>query len=54
MEIDGIRPHAVQPQGTVLATALDNERIQLDLATMEWASDYRGLATGRGRCDWIR
>ena len=54
MTIDGLRPHAVSPQGTVLITALDNERIELDLASMSWASDFRGLATGQGRCEALR
>jgi len=53
MEIDGLRPHAVSAQGPLLATALDNERIQLDLASLEWTSDFRGQATGRGRCEWV-
>lgn len=52
LEVDGVRPHAVFAEGARLATALDNERIQLDLATLEWASDFRGLAFGRGRCEW--
>jgi inner membrane protein len=53
LEIDGLRPHAVSAQGPLLATALDNERIQLDLASLEWTSDFRGQATGRGRCEWL-
>ncbi|MFM8766452.1 MAG: metal-dependent hydrolase [Rubrivivax sp.] len=53
MEIDGLRPHAVSAQGPLLATALDNERILLDLAALEWSSDFRGQATGRGRCEWV-
>jgi hypothetical protein len=52
LQIDGLRPHAVAAQGSTLATAIDNERILLDLASMEWASDFRGQATGRGRCVW--
>jgi inner membrane protein len=52
LEIDGLRPHAVSAQGPWLVTALDNERIQLDLAALEWTSDFRGQATGRGRCAW--
>jgi inner membrane protein len=52
LQIDGLRPHAVAAQGSALATAIDNERITLDLATMEWVSDFRGQATGRGRCVW--
>jgi len=52
LQIDGLRPHAVSAQGSALATAIDNERIVLDLAAMEWTSDFRGQASGRGRCAW--
>lgn len=53
LRIDGQQPYSYSVEGTVLATALDNERILLDLASMEWASDFRGLASGRGRCEWV-
>ena len=36
---------------TVLLTALDNERIQLDTASLTWRSDFRGQATSQGRCE---
>lgn len=52
LRIDGLLPHAVSVRGSALATAIDNERILLDLATMEWTSDFRGQAEGRGRCAW--
>lgn len=53
VRIDGLAPYSysVNPQG--LSTAIDNERIQLDLIRAQWSSDFRGLATGRGRCDVV-
>ena len=53
LQIDGLQPYAFSVDGTALATALDNERIVLDFSSMEWASDFRGLASGRGRCEWL-
>jgi hypothetical protein len=37
------------PHGVM--TAVDNERIQIDLATRQWQSDFRGHASGQGRCE---
>ena len=54
LQIDGQQPYSFSVDGTALATALDNERILLDLSSMEWASDFRGLASGRGRCEWVK
>ncbi|PUE12583.1 hypothetical protein B9Z33_03445 [Limnohabitans sp. T6-20] len=53
VRIDGLAPYSysVNPQG--LSTAIDNERIQLDLNQAQWSSDFRGLASGRGRCDVV-
>jgi hypothetical protein len=34
-------------------TAVDNERIQIDLVTRQWQSDFRGHATGQGRCETV-
>lgn len=53
VRIDGLAPYSysVNPQG--LSTAIDNERIQLDLIRAQWSSDFRGLATGQGRCDVV-
>ena len=53
VRIDGLAPYSfsVNPKG--LSTALDNERIQIDLTQAQWSSDFRGLATGRGRCDVV-
>jgi hypothetical protein len=34
-------------------TAVDNERIQIDLVVRQWQSDFRGQATGQGRCETV-
>ena len=51
LRIDGVEPHGFSliPQGVM--TAVDNERIQIDLSTQQWPSDFRGHATGQGRCE---
>jgi hypothetical protein len=51
LRIDGVEPHGFSliPQGVM--TAVDNERIQIDLSTQQWQSDFRGHATGQGRCE---
>jgi len=53
LHIDGLQPHGFSliPQGVM--TAVDNERIQIDLVTRQWQSDFRGLATGQGRCETV-
>jgi hypothetical protein len=53
VHIDGVQPHGFSliPQGVM--TAVDNERIQIDLVTRQWQSDFRGLATGQGRCETV-
>ncbi|MEK7345758.1 MAG: hypothetical protein AAB176_08690 [Pseudomonadota bacterium] len=50
LRIDGVEPYgfSLVPHGVV--TAVDNERIQIELSARQWQSDFRGLATGRGRC----
>ena len=50
VEIDGVPVYSFSVFETVLLTALDNERIQLDTATLTWRSDFRGQATSEGRC----
>lgn len=50
VEIDGVPVYSFTVYETVLLTALDNERIQLDTATLTWRSDFRGQATSEGRC----
>lgn len=49
--IDGLPVYSFNVQGTTVLTALDNERIQLDLDQQTWSSDFRGLATAQGRCE---
>lgn len=53
VHIDGLQPHGFSliPQGVM--TAIDNERIQIDLVTRQWQSDFRGRATGQGRCETV-
>lgn len=52
--IDGVQVYTFQVRGTVVFTALDNERIRIDLQQMSWSSDFRGLASGQGQCERIR
>ena len=51
LRIDGVEPYgfSLLPHGVM--TAVDNERIQIDLSTRQWQSDFRGHATGQGRCE---
>lgn len=51
VHIDGVEPYSFSliPNGVV--TAVDNERIQIDLVARQWQSDFRGHATGQGRCE---
>jgi hypothetical protein len=51
VHIDGLTPHSFSVDGASVATAIDNERIQIDLRQLLWSSDFRGLASGQGRCD---
>jgi len=53
LRIDGLKPYSfsVHPRG--VSTAIDNERIQIDLTQAQWTSDFRGLASGQGRCETV-
>ncbi len=53
LRIDGLTPYSfsVNPRG--VSTAIDNERIQIDLTQAQWTSDFRGLASGQGRCETL-
>ena len=53
LRIDRLEPHGFSliPQGVM--TAVDNERIQIDLVARQWQSDFRGHATGQGRCETV-
>ncbi len=53
LRIDGVAVHSYAVYGTVIRTALDNERIVLDTASLSWQSDFRGLAQGQGRCERV-
>jgi hypothetical protein len=54
VHIDGVPVYSFAIAGTVILTALDNERIQIDTAAQTWTSDFRGLATSQGRCERAR
>ena len=49
--IDGVPVHTFAVRGTTILTALDNERIQIDVAALSWRSDFRGVASSEGRCE---
>lgn len=51
LRIDGVAVYSFAVNGTVIRTALDNERIVLDTASGQWQSDFRGQAQGQGRCE---
>jgi hypothetical protein len=51
--IDGQVAYRFAVQDTLILTALDNERIQIDVAAQRWSSDFRGLATAQGRCERV-
>ena len=51
VRIDGLTPHSFSVDADSIATAIDNERIQIDLRRAQWTSDFRGLASGQGRCE---
>ena len=49
--IDGLKPYSFNANldGLVL-TAIDNERIVIDLKQASWTSDFRDHASGEGPC----
>lgn len=51
VQIDGVPVYTFAIQETVILTAVDNERIQIDTAAQTWSSDFRGQATAMGRCE---
>lgn len=53
VQIDGVAVHTFAIAGTLILTSQDNERIRIDTAAQTWSSDFRGLATGEGRCDMV-
>jgi len=48
--VDGVGVHSFAVADTTILTSQDNERIQLDVDRLTWQSDFRGVATGQGRC----
>lgn len=53
LRIDGVAVYSYAVDGTAIRTALDNERIVFDSATLSWQSDFRGLARAQGRCERV-
>ena len=53
LHIDGVEPHGFSLIAQGVMTAVDNERIQIDLVARQWQSDFRGHATGQGRCETV-
>lgn len=53
VQVDGIPVYAFAVRGTLILTALDNERILVDTAGPVWRSDFRGAASGQGRCERV-
>ncbi len=51
LRVDGVPVHSFAIEGTVIRTALDNERSVLDTTSGQWQSDFRGLAQAQGRCE---
>lgn len=51
VRVDGVPVYSFTRQGPLIRTALDNERIEIDLGQPPgWASNFRGLASGLGHC----
>ena len=53
LRIDGLEPYGFSLVPNGVMTAVDNERIQIDLSTRQWQSDFRGHAFGQGRCETV-
>ena len=53
VSIDGVKVYTFDVRDTWILTSMDNERIQINTATLAWTSDFRGLASAQGRCDWL-
>jgi hypothetical protein len=51
VRIDGLAVNSFAVRDTTVLTSQDNERIQIDFSERTWSSDFRGLASGQGRCD---
>lgn len=51
LRIDGQAVYTFAVRDTTVFTSQDNERIQIDFGEGTWRSDFRGLASGQGRCE---
>ena len=51
VRIDGQAVYTFSVRDTTVLTSQDNERIQIDFGARTWRSDFRGLASGEGRCE---
>ena len=49
--IDGLPVHTFAVYEQWVMTSQDNERVQIDVGARTWQSDFRGLASGQGRCE---
>jgi hypothetical protein len=49
--IDGMPVYTFSVYEKWILTSQDNERVQIDVATRTWHSDFRGVASGEGRCE---
>ena len=50
VKIDGVAVYTFNVNGTSILTAVDGERIQVDIAALTWSSDLRGIVSSRGNC----
>lgn len=50
VKIDGVAVYTFNVNGTSILTAVDGERIQVDIAALTWSSDLRGMVSSRGNC----
>jgi len=53
LRIDGVEPYGFSLLPGGVMTAIDNERIQIDWVALHWQSDFRGQASGQGRCETV-
>ena len=51
VRIDGALVYSFSINGPQILTAVDGERIQLDIAAQTWTSDLRGMVTAQGPCE---
>ena len=54
VRIDGLKVYTFEVNVPWIFTALDNQWIQIKAATETWTSDFRGLASAQGRCNWVK